>query len=71
MADLLTDNLPVPLADQIACVKREIRMREEVYPRRVKERRMREDVADLELARMRAVLATLEGIQAAVSDSGA
>lgn len=64
MADLL-GSLPISLDDQIDCVKREIRMREEVYSRRVSEKRMRQATADLELARMRAVLDTLENRRAA------
>lgn len=60
MGDLL-GALPVPIVDQIECVKREIRKREEVYPRLVSNGKMRQATADLEIARMRAVLATLEG----------
>ncbi len=60
MADLLTDNLPISLTDQIECVEREIRMRVEVYDRRVADKRMTRAKADLEIARMRAVLATLK-----------
>lgn len=49
----------VPLAEQIWCVRREINMRERVYPRWVLARRMSQHQADRELAAMRAVLATL------------
>jgi hypothetical protein len=52
----------IPLARQIRCVERELRMREVVYPRRVAERRMQQAEADDELATMRAVLATLKGV---------
>jgi hypothetical protein len=52
--------LPVPLADQIACVEREIMLREGTYPRWIKGNRMRQDRADIEIARMKAVLATLK-----------
>jgi hypothetical protein len=44
---------------QIACVEREIRMREHVYPAMVGKRKMSQRTADLELAAMRAVLRTL------------
>ena len=50
---------PVPLADQIKCVDREIGMRLRVYPRWVQSGRMKQDEADREIARMEAVLATL------------
>lgn len=48
------------LADQIAAVKREIALRERVYPRWVADRRLTQDKADREIAAMKAVLATLE-----------
>lgn len=54
----------VPLAAQIACVRREISMRERVYPRWVAERKLTLKTADNELAAMHAVLATLERVQA-------
>jgi hypothetical protein len=50
----------IPIADQIRCVRREIAMREAVYPRRVAIKKMKQETADHELAAMRAVLATLE-----------
>lgn len=49
----------VSLADQIACVERELRQRERVYRRLVAEARMTQATADQETAVMRAVLATL------------
>lgn len=55
----MPDLFPPNLADQIACVEREIVMRERVYPRRVGDGKMRQEAADRELATMRAVLATL------------
>lgn len=51
----MTPSLP----DQIACVRREISMRERVYPRWVADKRMTQAHADRELAAMRAVLDTL------------
>lgn len=53
----------IPIGDQIECVKREIAMRERVYPTWVDRRRMSKEQADRELGRMRAVLATLQRLQ--------
>lgn len=50
--------------EQIECVKREIRMRERVYPKWVETRKMLAATAEAELARMRDVLATLEHVKA-------
>jgi hypothetical protein len=55
--------MPITLGAQIACVEREIGMREHVYPRRVADGKMSQAKADDELAAMRAVLATLKGIR--------
>lgn len=52
------------IAEQIASVEREIRMRERVYPRWVEQRLMMEKTAEHEIACMRAVLATLQRIAA-------
>ena len=58
-------NLPqsVSLAQQIACVKREIGMRTRVYPRWVSASRMTQAKADSELQAMHAVLDTLQEIE--------
>lgn len=48
------------IEEQISCVKREISMREKVYPRWVHAQKMSQHKADTELALMRAVLKTLE-----------
>jgi len=53
----------IPLPDQIDCVKREIGMRERVYPTWVQRRRLSQEQADRELSRMRAVLKTLQDLQ--------
>lgn len=53
----------VSLARQIEAVRRELRLRQAVYPRRIGERRMTVDKADEELAAMEAVLETLEAIR--------
>lgn len=47
------------LADQIACVRREIAMRARVYPRRIADGRMTAEAAAREQAAMTAVLQTL------------
>jgi cbb3-type cytochrome oxidase cytochrome c subunit len=54
----------VSLTSQIAEVQRELKMRADVYPRQVAARRMRQAEADLHVAHMRAVLATLKWLQA-------
>ncbi len=56
--------MSVSLAEQIASVEREIRMRERVYPRWVEQRRMMEKTAEHEIACMHAVLATLRRVAA-------
>lgn len=52
----------IPLADQIAAVRREIAMREQAYPGWVAAARMTQQKADQQIAAMRAVLATLEAV---------
>jgi len=52
--------------DQIDCVKREIGMRERVYPKWVQQRRLSQDQMDRELGRMRAVLNTLQALKRTV-----
>lgn len=52
----------VSIDDQVACVRREISMREHTYPRWIEARRMTQKKADQELTAMRAVLATLERV---------
>jgi len=62
--DLFPEAPPlVPLDLQIACVEREIRMREQVYPRWIDQKKLRQATADRELAQMRAVLATLQSLK--------
>ncbi len=50
----------IPLSRQISCVRREIAMRERVYPRLVGQDRMSQAAAEREQAEMQAVLETLE-----------
>jgi hypothetical protein len=54
---------PESLAAQIACIEREIGMRERVYPRWVQLGRIPADKADYEIACMKALLARLEQLQ--------
>lgn len=69
MSDLL-DNVAGPSAglvsarDMVACVGREVRMRESVYPKWVRSGRMTQAEADLELVRMRAVLNLVSAVAA-------
>lgn len=56
--------MTTPLAEQIACVEREIAMRERVYPTLIARQRMSKANADRETAQMKAVLATLLWLQA-------
>jgi hypothetical protein len=56
--------MTVPIADQVAEVKREIGQRERVFPRWVAEGRLKPHLADRRLEAMRDVLGTLERVQA-------
>lgn len=47
------------ISEQVECVRREIRMRKQVYPRRVAAGQMQQADADRELACMQDVLETL------------
>ena len=51
--------MTIPISEQIACVQREIKMRERVYSRWVQNGRMTQKKADAELEAMRAVLDTV------------
>lgn len=55
--------------EQIAEVRREVKLREQVYPHQVTRLKMTQAQADEHLARMRAVLETLERVKAKL-DSG-
>lgn len=54
------------LAQQVECVRREIDMRLLMYRRWVVQRKMPAEKADYEIACMRAVLATMQGLAAGV-----
>jgi hypothetical protein len=58
----MPDLLPVTLGEQIAEVERELKLRESVYPRRIAAKQMSQTIADRGMDRMRAVLATLQGL---------
>lgn len=58
----------VALAGQIAEVQREIALRRNVYPNRVRDGKMRQSEADLCMRRIEAVLATLMFCQANEAD---
>lgn len=51
---------PVPFAEQIACVTRELGYRRRVYARRVESGSMTQIQADREIRHMEAVLETVE-----------
>lgn len=54
---------PISIDDQIACIKRELRMRQSVYPRWIGAGRMKQQDAERELRAMQAVLTTLERVR--------
>ncbi|MFN3349086.1 hypothetical protein [Pseudorhodoplanes sp.] len=56
-------NGEISLAEQIACVRREIGMRERVYPKWVSAGRMKAETAERELRAMMAVMATLTALR--------
>lgn len=55
--------MTVTLKDQIACIEREITMRQRVYPRWIEAGRMKQAKADAEIRTMQAVLATLKTLE--------
>ena len=58
----------ITLDQKIAALRREIRMRERVYPNRVAEGKMRQDQADAEVAVMKAILEDYEAHKPAELD---
>lgn len=52
------------ITDQIRCAKRELAMRERVYPSWVRKERMKMADAQHEVAAMRAIVTTLEHVRA-------
>jgi hypothetical protein len=55
--------MTISLNQQIDEVKRELKMRSEVYPHMVNSGKLRQSVADYQVERMRAVQKTLEWLQ--------
>jgi hypothetical protein len=55
--------MTVPIDRQVECVRREIKLRERVYSRRVADGRMTQALSARELEAMRAVLETLLTIE--------
>lgn len=51
-------------ADKLACVQRELKLRERVYPRRVSDNKMAQQLADRETRTMRAIVADYEKLAA-------
>jgi hypothetical protein len=51
----MADLLPIALVELIACVEREVRMRERVYPRQVANGQMTQEKANREIALMQQV----------------
>jgi hypothetical protein len=63
-ADLLVGHEPTPtLRDQIACVERELGLRERVYPVWIERGKLKKTTARIELIRMGAVLHTLKELE--------
>lgn len=59
--------MEIPIAQQISEVVYELKMREDVYARRVRDGKMTQKVADYRIERMQAVLATLKWLQVNVA----
>jgi len=51
----MSDLFPITKADKLACIEREIRKREDVYPRLIQQGSMSFDRAEREIALMRAI----------------
>ena len=53
----------IPLGGQLAAARRELALRQRAYPRWVEIGRLTEAKAQLEIASMASIVATLEGLQ--------
>lgn len=51
------------LPDQLACARRELAMRQNVYPKWVKDSRMTQDKSNSEIDGMQSIIQTLEKLQ--------
>ena len=58
----MSDFFAPTVSEQIACIERELKMRQRVYPRWVSTGKMKQASADKEMAAMEAVLKTLKGL---------
>ena len=58
----MTDLLPISVAEMIAEIEREIRMRESVYPRWVAAKKLSQAKADRQIAVMRAAVERLKEV---------
>lgn len=56
--------MTVSAADKLACVQRELKLRERVYPRRIADGKMTRQLAARETATMRAIVADYEALAA-------
>ena len=54
----------ITLNEQIDEIKRELKQRERVYPRMIAQGKLRQAIAEYQMARMQAALATVEQIHA-------
>lgn len=59
----MTELFPPSLAAQILEVERELRLRQQVYPRMVSQGRMKLDDSERHIRTMQAVLNTLKGLK--------
>lgn len=66
----MADGLTFTAADKLACAKRELAMRERVYPRWVKDQRMTQANSEKEIAIMRAIVADYQAQADALEIAG-
>lgn len=67
VSDLGTIQVPT-IAEQLACVERELGMRKRIYPRWIANGKLNQAAADLEMRRMEAVRDTLKRAQVELTD---
>lgn len=60
----MTEEYVITAEMKLACAKRELGLRERVYPRRVADNRMTQQLADRETRTMRAIVADYETLAA-------
>lgn len=63
MTDLFDPGRAVPLHTQIEAAERELKMRRNVYPRRIASGVMTQALADREIANMQAIVETLKAVR--------